>query len=340
MKIKLIGLLLLFGCSHYGSLNLQRHEFAGTPQKIIWYHVPGLHEEHISLLKFFYRDSNLKTSFEKMTCMGKMWRYNLYDTRPSSNSSFLSQAMGTKNVGQSCDVYSFKPIWSYLEDLDYSTGFLEREMRRTPSVLENKTCNTEAVKNSTLQWRMSENVTDLKSKLTFHTQEEFNFKKGGVYYDKSCSKKGCFNTLITNIRGLYEKHFSSRSNFFFAIKDNKILEDLKAKKVSHLKESLNEVDQILEYLLSLQKANPDLLVVITTSEPIPLELPKSGKDWSQYIKGKGKLLYKNSSLQSTVWAKGVRSENFCGIFEEAELMQRVMNNYTKVRLEVFGLPIM
>ena len=139
----LIILINAPSCSYYGSINLKKHKFSKQPKKIIWLHFAGLDEEHISLLKFFYKSTNRKTSFESATCFGKTWRYNLYELRPSHYSSFLSQALGTQNIKQSCEDYDSRPIWSYLSDHKYQSGILENVTDSKYSLTHSTTCRKE-----------------------------------------------------------------------------------------------------------------------------------------------------------------------------------------------------
>ena len=137
----LICLLNCLGCTYYGSINLKKHEFAKRPRKIIWLHFSGLDEEHISLLKFFYKSTKRKTSFENASCFGKIWRYNLYQLRPDHYSSFLSQALGTQNITQTCKDYDVRPMWGHLSDHGYQAGILEKVANPKQSVAHSKVCN-------------------------------------------------------------------------------------------------------------------------------------------------------------------------------------------------------
>ncbi len=331
-------LIFIFGCTHYGSINKKVHRFTENPGKIIWYHVPGLHEEHISLLKYFYRDSNILTSFEKSTCMGKLWRYNLYSIRPTYNQSFLSQIMGTKNISNSCDAFSFQPVWSYLSKNDYKTGFLEGSTTGASKNIDTRKCGETAFSNEVVWWKMEQAPSAGSQR--FHIQEDTNFEKGKIYYDKSCNGETCFNNLFTNLKGILRNFFAESGDYLFVIKDNSLIESLKKKDLVGLKAGILNVESILDHLYKLQAKEPEMLVLLTTSEPVPVELPQGSKEWKDFINAKSNLLYKKSSVLGSVWAKGVRSENFCGLYEEAEVLQRVMNNYTEKRLEVFGIPMM
>lgn len=346
MNIKIYFLVVtmfafILGCSHYGTINKKVHRFVDSPQKIIWYHVAGLDEEHVSLLKYFYRDSKIGTAFENSTCMGKMWRYNLYDIRPSSVKSFISQVSGTKNVNNQCDALTFRPIWSYLKKQDYSTGFLEASSKIKTRNINTQQCGDVEFGKDVVWWKLQQPIGGLKpNQGLFHIQEQIDFQAGSTYFDKSCTNGTCYNNLNTNLKGLVQNYFERQGNYLFVIKDNSLLDSLKKKDLKGVKTNILNIESVVDYLYKLQAKNPEMLVLVTTSEPIPVELPDSGKEWKNFIENKSNLLYRKSSVLSTVWAKGVRSENFCGMFEEAEILQRVMNNYTEKRLELLGVPIM
>lgn len=333
------GLVLTINlsCSHYGSINKKVHRFIDEPQKVIWYHVPGLHEAHISILKFFYRDTSIPTAFEKSTCMGKMWRYNLYEIRPDSRQSFLSQISGTKNITNTCNSYSYKPMWSYMRASGYFTAFLENETQDPNYSLLAPKCEQNRFRDDIVWWKMARPTS--KSK-TFHIQEEKDYKPGNVYFDKSCTQSPCFNDLMTNTKNLISRELDPQGSYFFLVSDSSLLEAIDQNNLKAIKTSILKIESMVDYLYQLQEKNPDMLVMITSSDPVPVELPSTGKEWKSFINGRNNLVFKNSSILSPVWAKGVRAENFCGMYEEAEVLQRVMNNYTNKRLELFGIPLM
>ena len=332
----LFCLLGCLGCTYYGSINLKKHKFAEQPQKIIWLHFSGLDEEHISLLKFFHKNTSLRTSFENASCFGKVWRYNLYQLRPNYYSSFLSQALGTQNITQTCKDYNLKPMWSYLSDYGYDAGILEKVENSQQSLAHSKVCKKKDFLKETVLWEMQ-----LKNgPYSFHAQEAANFTPGKIYYDKSCHKSGCYNSLLTNARAMFNGYFKGKQNFIFIVRDDTLSRYFSQKDLTKIKGQLLEVEKVFEYFLKLQKQYPDMLVLLTTSESLPIELPRRGEEWRDLVKGKDHLIYHKFSLLSPVWALGVRAENYCGLYEEAEILRRTLNNFTKERLHIFGIPVM
>ncbi|MBF0208252.1 MAG: hypothetical protein HQK53_15345 [Oligoflexia bacterium] len=56
------------------------------------------------------------------------------------------------------------------------------------------------------------------------------------------------------------------------------------------------------------------LLLLTTSSPTGMDFPNSGKA----------VLYRKPLLMGSVLATGARTENSCGIYEEAEIFKRIL----------------
>ena len=323
-------------CSFYGSINLKQHVFDQSPQKIIWLHFAGLDEEHISLLKFFYQNTQLKTSFEHATCMGQAWRYNLYQLRPNHYASFLSQALGTQNITHTCQDYHLPPLWSYLAPHGYQTGILENVANPKLSLTHAQDCGQKKFLQHTVLWAMRANPDGH----SFHAQKQSQFQPGKTYYDQSCSKaNGCYHSLLDNIQALLQNYFQGSYNYLFIARDDTLFRYLSARKLQQAKNYLLEIERVFDYFVQLQKIDPDMLVLLTTSESLPVELPRRGREWRSFVAGKDNLIYHKSSTLSPVWALGVRAENFCGLYEEAEILRRTLHNFTPKRLHFLGIPL-
>ena len=67
-----------------------------------------------------------------------------------------------------------------------------------------------------------------------------------------------------------------------------------------------------------------MLVMVTGAESLPIEFPIQGKEWAAFDKTGKNVIYKNPSLMSPVLARGAMAENFCGIFDEAEMLKRTI----------------
>ena len=52
-------------------------------------------------------------------------------------------------------------------------------------------------------------------------------------------------------------------------------------------------------------------------------MPKKGKEWFEFERKGKHVVFRNASLLSPVLAKGAGAENFCGVFEEYEMVKRI-----------------
>ncbi|MCY4644331.1 MAG: hypothetical protein OXB88_06890 [Bacteriovoracales bacterium] len=213
---------------------------------------------------------------------------------------------------------------------------MEKISRPKASLIHSTECKKESFLKDVVLWRM----WPKKGHHFFHAQESGFFEEGKTYYDKSCQKKGCFNSLLINIRAIMEGHFKGKQKFAFIIRDDTLARYLVRKKMNKIKSYLLEIEKMFEYFVNLEKEHSDMLVLLTTSEPRPLELPTRGRQWRDFVRGKDRLIYRKSSVLSPVWALGAGAENYCGLYEEAEVLNRTLNNFTKKRLHFFGIPIM
>ncbi len=313
----------IFGCSQVNTLNLQKHKFGTTPFKIVWLQVAGLSEEHLAMLRFAYPSTTQKTSFEYMQCIGKAWNYNLYDIRPSAKNSFLSQLTGKKNIKQSCDDYGPKPIWGYLEEYGYSSGIFEIGANRNNSLESSAACTKGKYLQNATMWRMNKK-TDSNS-LLFHLSEKTDFDKGKIYYDRSCQKKECFSGVLSNVRSVFERYRRNKSKYLFLIRDFSYLKALQDKRTGDAREILREIDRIVEYFRDAVEFQKDALILLTTAASVKLDFPKKGKDWQKFEASGKKLIFGNKSVVSSVFALGARSENFCGFYEESDILTRIIS---------------
>ena len=171
---------------------------------------------------------------------------------------------------------------------------------------------------------------DFKKKV-FHYQDSpsavLETLNPGLYYDKSCQKNICYSSLSNNFKTLWSEIIKQPTQTFFLLRDYNYIKAIKKKDISFAKESLQEVERIISYINSLKRT--DVLVVLSGAESLPLEFPKEGKEWSEFEKSGKNLIFKNSSLMSPVLANGPMSENFCGLFDESEMMKRIL--YKPVR---------
>lgn len=339
--LKLITYLFIFAfllaCAQVTSLNLKKHQFGQIPTKIIWIQVAGLNEEHIAMLKFSKQTANEDSAIENFLCIGKAWEYNLFEIRPTASASFLSQMTGKKNIKNTCDDYKLRPIWSYMLPKGYVAGVFEGEMQNRHSLQSAYACKDDGknfIEGVTL-WKMGKAYNKDQSKVKlFHTNEMTDFKPSNTYYDKSCSSGECYSTFSQNAVMLYEQFTRKSPNHLFIIRDFNYLDKVNKGNVSEMKNDLLELEKIVQYFQVLAQKSNDVLFLLTSAETKNIEFPRAGNQWNQF-ESRGKFLKnKKSQLISTVFASGARAENFCGIYDQSDLLSRIFSGAKQQGLEL------
>ena len=329
-RISWILFIWITGCAQVTSLNLQKHQFGKIPTQIVWIQVAGLAPEHLALLKYSMPSIETKTAFEQSLCIGQTWEYNLYDLRPDAFTGFMSQLTGKKNIKNQCSDYQLKPIWSYLADQGYSVGIFEGELKPEQSLMRADTCQEgREFLNNTILWKMAKNS---KGK-TFHVNENKKYRANTVYYDKSCSQKECFSTLSANIEKTFKTFSRSSKNFVYLIRNFQYANYLKQKNIQKAKAELSELNAILSYFQGLASKNRDMLVLLTSAKSIGVDFPRNGKEWQAYERDGKFLMTRNSKLLSSVYVSGARAENFCGIYDQSQILKRIFSGAKQQGLE-------
>ena len=317
-------------CAQVTSLNLKKHQFGRIPTKIIWIQVAGLSPEHIALLKFEKTGVGQVTSFEKSVCMGSMWNYDLYDLRPKSEKGFLSQLTGKKDLKNQCDDFRHKPVWKYLSSKNYKVGIFESPTYENQTLTKSNSCKgQESFLEDAIFWKMDTRKTE---KL-FHANEKNSFKAGNIYHDRSCLNGSCFTSISRNVEATYKIFQKNTKNYIYIIRNFAYMNYLKKKRIKQAKEELQEINSTLSFFQNIAEKNSDVLVLLTSSDAIDLQLPKAGKQWASYEKNVSYVKYNNSNLLSPVYAFGARAENFCGTFEQSDVMKRIFSGAKQQGLE-------
>lgn len=327
---KLLIVMLFVGCARVQTLNMEKHTYSERPHHIVWFQIAGFSEEHIPLLRFNVPEAGYRTSLEKIDCMGKMWNFNLYELRPDANKSFLSQVNGSKNIKGQCEDFGARPVWDYLSEMGYSASIFENGSSDDVSLEKSLKCPQRGFldTNKIRFYRMGPDVNSLegKGKKAFHYQDSAagiaESMNPGMYYDKSCQKNLCYSSISNNFKTLWSQFTKDQFQTFFLVRDFNFLKALKKKDISYAKESLQEIERIVGWINSQKR--DDVLVIITGAESLNIEFPKEGKDWAEFERSGKNIIFKNSALMSPVMAQGPMSENFCGLFDESEMLKRVI----------------
>jgi len=317
-------LLLFASCSKVETINLKKHKYNKNPQRIVWIQVAGLSEEHLALERFSRPSMEVGSAFEESHCFGKMWNFNLYDLRPDASRGFLSQIFGTKNITDQCRDFENVPMWSSFKNIGYRVGVLESGAKDDQSLVKAWKCsdkNTHLDKITTL-WKMSD--TSNQDAKRFHFQENIPFDEGSIYYDKSCKGGICYASLFNNAAKIFKSTKASTIKSILVIRDFNLEEAIVRKDIETLRNQLREVEKTYNFFMAEAKKDPNLLVVLSGSGTRNIELPRAGKQWEEFDKKGRFVLYKRNSLMSPVFARGPRSENFCGIYEESNIFKRFL----------------
>ncbi|MBF0361379.1 MAG: hypothetical protein HQK49_10220 [Oligoflexia bacterium] len=329
----LISTLNLSSCMRFGTLNLREHNYGALPTEIIWIQIAGLQEEHLAMLRFYMPTVFDKTSFESAQCFGKTWTYTLYELRPNAFSSQMVELTGKKNIKDNCNDFNYSPVWKYLTDNGYENAMLEVGVKEDDSFEKALKCGDRGQEflRDLILWKMTK--TEKKGVETFHTQEEKNFSKGKIYYDKSCQQDECYNGLAKNVEYLYENFIKNNNRYFFLVRDVSYLRSLEKKNLEGARDVLLELEKIYKYFLQKIDLKGKVLLLLSSSVPQSFEFPDSGREWIQFEKTGQVNFYHKSSLMGFVLATGARAENFCGIYDEAEIFKRIIEGPKKIKFK-------
>ncbi|RLA63672.1 MAG: hypothetical protein DRQ88_12110 [Epsilonproteobacteria bacterium] len=330
--IKWLSLLtLIMGCSQINTINLKKHTFNQDPKILIWFQIEGLAPEQLAMLRFAKYSAGYRTAFESSSCFGGMWNYNLFKLRPNGHEGFLSQMTGKSNIKNSCEDFKHKPLWNYLSH--FKSGVFEIGTSGRTSLERAWKCSEgEAFKEHLTLWKMSPNKK--RSKFTFNVLGNDPFEKGNVYYDQSCNRKRCRGDLVDSVKGVFSSFAAKESFTLFIIRDHSYARALKRKDIKKARSILSKFEELYSYFHTRFDVKRDLLILVTSSAVRNIELPNAGRDWKSFEQKGRKVLFRRNSLMSYALASGAKAENFCGIYEESEILKRVLIQQKKRMLGI------
>lgn len=328
----LLALFLISGCAQVTSLNMQKHEFGIMPTKIIWFQIAGLEEEQLAMLRFQFSGER-KTAFEESNCIGKSWNYNLYNLRNSAEGSFLSQLTGKKNIKMTCEDADLRPIWSYLSGNGYNSGIFEVGSSKAQSLVSLSECGEKGLVflSSLYLWLRKAPPADSD---TFHFSEPTVLKPNQLIYDRTCDSKNCTSTITENFKNLYQGLSKVSSKHFMLVRDFSYLDALDRKDFVSARNILADLERSLAEALVLSKKSQDYLVLVTSGDSRFVDMPDQGKQWFEFEKNNLKPQVKRTKLTNLVLANGARSENFCGIYDDSQIFERILSGPKQLGLEL------
>jgi hypothetical protein len=328
--MKLIILLFIVSCTQITSLNLKKHQFGLLPTKIIWFQVAGLEEEQIAMIRF-QQTADKKTSFENAICLGQTWSYNLFKLRNSAEGTFLSQMTGKKNMKGTCDDSSVKPIWQYVSPSGYRTAILETGAQGPESLAHLKVCpGAESFIENLFYFSRSKPIAESPS---FHYAENVEAKMGEVIFDRSCGDFGCGSSISDDFKAVYAKLGKISSKHFLIVRDFSYLKALEKKDFTKAREILLDIERAYGEAQRFTTSS-DYLVLLTTGGARFVDMPEQGKAYFEFEKENKNASVKRQKLTNLVLASGARAENFCGIYEDSEIFERILSGPKQQGLEL------
>ena len=330
--MKWILIALLVGCAQVTSLNMKKHQFGILPTKIIWLQIAGLEEEQLAMLRFDDA-AEAKTAFEDNNCIGKSWNYSLYDLRTSAENGFLSQLTGKKNVTGTCEDTKLRPIWSYIANSGYLAGVMEVGASEKQSLVTLTKCGEDGLTFlSSVQFWLKKEAP--KGTQTYAYADPIELKTNQIYYDRSCGSKICTSSIYEDFKAIYSKFSKNSLKNIFILRDFSYLAALEKKDFKRAKEILQDIERVLELANKSADRGSDHLVLMTTSASKYVEFPNQGKEWYEFEKNNKGAEVRKTKLANLVTASGVRAENFCGMYDDSEVMERVLSGPKQQGLEL------
>jgi hypothetical protein len=328
--MKWLILLSLFSCAQVTSLNLKKHQFGLLPTKIIWFQVAGLEEEQIAMLRF--QSGEKKTSFENNICVGKTWNYNLYNLRNPSQVSFLSQMTGKKNIKNSCEDAEMRPIWNYIYGNGYSTAIIESGANKEETLTKFNQCGEQGlVFLSSIHYFIRNQP--VQGATTFHYSEDIPLNPNQLIYDRTCGANDCGATITEDFRSIYSKFQKTSQKHLVIVRDFSYLKALEKKDWNRAREILADLDRAYGTAMKFTENN-DYLVLLTTGDSKFVDMPDQGKAWYDYENSNKNVSTKRTKLTNLVLASGSRAENFCGMYEDSSVFERILSGPKQQGLEL------
>lgn len=329
--MKWLLLLSLIGCAQVTSLNLKKHQFGLLPTKIIWFQIAGLEEEQIAMLRF-NESSERKTSFEENICVGQTWNYNLYNLRNTAESTFLSQITGKKNIKNSCEDASLRPIWSYIHANGYNTAIVESGAYGLQSLTSFNNCGEQGTVFLSSLYYFKRSLPP-QGAATFHYSEDIPMVPNQLLYDRTCGENACGSSITDDLNAIYRKFSKVSQKHVLIVRDFSYLRALEKKDFKKATEILADIERAYGEALKLTSSN-DYLILLTTGDSRFVDFPDQGKPFFEFEKQGKNASVKRTKLTNLVLASGARAENFCGMYHDSQVFERILSGPKQQGLEL------
>jgi len=319
------SLISVFACSQQTTIGMKDHKYSMVPNHIVWIQVPGFLYEH-TVLRNFESPSPVNYSiWNEFSCVGYSWSYNLYNIRPSNRDQALTQVTGNQNIKNNCLDYEQKTLWDFLKIYKYKSLVIEKQPKSKNSFLSSLNCKKSNFLDNVSFLLMDKKNKQINQKKFFHYQSSnYEFKPGEILIDKTCQNGDCISSIKDNLEKTWEKLLQKNSKSFLLVRDFDYEKIVSSKNALNIKKRLFEYEKLLRYILEKRKVHPDMLVVFSSTNGKRIEFPKQGKRWNELFDSGKYLTFHNKSLYNNFLSMGARSENFCGSFNDSEIIDRFL----------------
>ena len=233
----------------------------------------------------------------------------------------------------SCEDTDLRPIWSYLIGNGYNTGIFEIGASKPQSLVSLNKCGEKGLTflSSLYFWLRKEPVPGAQ---TFHYREPIPLIQNQLMFDRTCDKQGCFSTITDDFKSLYLSFKKVSNKHLMIVRDFSYLAALDKKDFVKARAILSDLERSLAEALSSAKNSTDYLVLVTSGDSRFVDMPDQGKQWFEFEKGGVNPQVKRTKLTNLVLASGARSENFCGIYDDSQVFERILSGPKQLGLEL------
>jgi hypothetical protein len=84
----------------------------------------------------------------------------------------------------------------------------------------------------------------------------------------------------------------------------------------------------------LTDKSSEYLVLLTTAASKYVDFPSQGKGWYEFEKLSSGAEVKRTKLTNLVIASGARAENFCGVYDDSQIFERILSGPKQQGLEL------
>jgi hypothetical protein len=239
---------------------------------------------------------------------------------------------GKKNIKNSCEDTTLRPIWNYISNSGYETVALESGAKERQSLLWFNKCpkNESSYLDSIHFFERSKPVNDAD---TFHYTEEVLLSQDKILYDRSCSDHTCASSILDDFKSIYSSLLKRSTRHLMIVRDFSYLNALEKKDFKKAKEILSDLETAYGEALKYINSN-DHLILLTTGDSRFVDMPDQGKPFFEFEKENKNVAVKRTKLTNLVLASGARAENFCGMYEDSDVFERILSGPKQQGLEL------